>query len=226
MHQSCNSFALKKLSHNTLHTRAGGLTSCQDATIQQLSSFDSYVDAQKASGVRQVEFETRFQETVWDTIEMDASRIPRVFPAESDKAWAVREYGRGLSLDLASFQKIAERVVPRGDLAYVHARIDRLRGLQFTGAVLRYDVSAALVSVQQMLGGECAVKQRSVGLKARVYVVLPYSHRAERLRLILEKRALIANAAQGRRCDHYLCVAWRIRGYQRSAAHTGYSVRV
>lgn len=191
VHRSCKPLVTKELAHSELRSHGDGLKLCQGAPIQHLSSFDSYIEEQKVLGARQTEIENRFQEIVWDTIEVASDGILLVFPAESDKIWAVQEYGRGLPRDLNAFQKIIERVVHSSDLVYVHTRIDRLRGLQFTGAVRTNDDRVTLISAQQTLGGQCAVRHRAIGMKVRVHVVLPYSKRPERLRLFLENvRAL------------------------------------
>lgn len=176
----------RSITDDKINWQGNGISSCRKAEVQPLSSFDSYVEEQKAVGSIQAEFENRFQEIVWDTIQLSGNGYHRVYPADSDKAWSVREYGRGLDRDLLAFEEQAKQTVQGGKLVYVHARIDRLRGLQFAGAVRTFNGDISLISVQQGLGKPCVVRKKSVGAQAQVYIVLPYSKRAERLRLLLE----------------------------------------
>lgn len=165
--------------------KVNALDACFDVPVEQLLSFDTYAATLKARGIPQTTFENRFQELVWDTLDLSTALY---FPAESDKAWKIKEYGRGLENDLKTFARLSERVgATVHDAAYIHTRADRIRGLQYVGLLRRSDGSEVLLSARVPHGQGCELQATTVTSPApRVHLVVPYSNRAERLRLLLE----------------------------------------
>ncbi len=184
-HNASNSAPASRRADAGEKSNANALESCFDAPVEQLLSFDTYASTLKAKGIPQTTFENRFQELVWDTLDTSTSAY---FPADSDKSWRIGEYGRGLQNDLISFARLSQRVGGIGDtLSYVHTRADRVRGLQYVGLLRRDDGSQVLLSARVPYGKQCELQATTVVSPVpRVHIIVPYSNRADRLRLLFE----------------------------------------
>lgn len=164
---------------------------CIESEPVPLNTFDTYAQELKMKGIKQPEFENKFQEVIWDTLPLSTKNY---YHSESDKPWAVDEFGRGLKRDLLAFIKIAKEAGASG-VGYVHTRIDRSRGLQFAGKIASPSGSNHLLSVRRTLDVdtcEVALKQRID--EPRIHLIVPYSDRATRLRVLLENVRDLRNA--------------------------------
>jgi len=165
----------------SMQENADGIKACINTPFKELHSFDSFAEELKEKGIRQHNVENRYQEVVWDTL--DGSKY---YPVESDKGWGIIEYGRGLKRDIASWVDFMGRIgFTIENFAYVHTRIDRLRGLQFAGMVRDMHNRGSLLNIRTN-NKMCEVSKLKVSGMSPIYLVLPYSNRPQRLRLLLD----------------------------------------